>query len=60
MLYLYPVGKHVINLLFMSDKYEHLAIELAVTAEKLEVEISAIQRFVKGCVTLTLHLRLKG
>jgi len=35
-------------------------IYLAVTAEELQAEISPIQRFVKGCVTLTLHLRLKG
>jgi len=29
-------------------------------ATELQAEISPIQRFVKGCITLTLHLRSNG
>ena len=51
MLYLYPVGKRVIDLLKVIN--EHLASCYRLTAEELQAEISPIQR---ECTTLPLEV----
>jgi len=50
-LYLYPVGKRVIDLLKVIN--EHLASCYRLTAEELQAEISPIQR---ECTTLPLEV----
>jgi len=55
-LYLYPIGKRVIDFLQVINEYLTSCYSWGTTSRNIS-QFSALSR---GCVTLTLHLRLKG